>query len=87
VNINEMINEMMAECCGEDGKPDLNRIKEFMEKCDKQEFTEHELAMMCQSTRFNVEKSIYGSEGRPGEKQMKQLFGDCNCRSGRPQWT
>ncbi len=38
MKINEIMNEMMAECCGDDGEPDA--------------------------------------------KQMKQLFGDCNCRSG-----
>ncbi len=76
------INEMMAECCGDGGEPDLNKMKIFMEKCEMQDFSEDELATMCEATRFTLEKNCCGPEGRPDAKQMKQLFGDCNCRSG-----
>ncbi len=80
--IDVMMNEMMAECCGDTGKPDFNKMKTFMEKCAKQDFSEEELAMMCEATRFSFEKHCCGPERRPDTKQMKQLFGDCNCRSG-----
>ena len=80
--IGVMMNEMMAECCGDTGKPDFNKMKTFMEKCGKQDFSGEELAMMCEATRFSFEKHCCGPEGRPDTKQMKQLFGDCNCRSG-----
>ncbi len=29
-----MMNEMMAECCGDDGKPDAEQMKSFMKNCD-----------------------------------------------------
>ena len=53
-----MMNEMMAECCGDTGKPDFNKMKTFMEKCGKQDFSEEELAMMCEATRFTLEKTV-----------------------------
>jgi hypothetical protein len=80
--MNEMMNEMMAECCDDNGKPDFNKMNTFMEKCGKQDFSEEELATMCEATRFSFEKHCCGPAGRPDTKQMKQLFGDCNCRSG-----
>ncbi len=80
--MNEMMNEMMAECCDDNGKPDFSKMNTFMEKCEKQDFSEDELATMCEATRFSFEKHCCGPEGRPDTKQMKQLFGNCNCRSG-----
>ncbi len=80
--MNEMMNEMMAECCGDNGKPDFNKMKAFIEKCGKQDFSEEEHATMCQTTRFYLENHFCGPEGRPDAKQMKQLFGNCGCSCG-----
>ena len=78
-----MINEMMAECCGGDGNPDLNKMKVFMEKCGKQDFSKKELATMCQATRFSLEKHFCGPESKPDAKQLKQFMKvfmeDCEC--------
>ena len=78
-----MINEMMAECCGGDGKPDLNKMKMFMAKCGEQDFSEKQLAMMCQATRFSLEKHFCGPESKPDAKQLKQFMKvfmeDCEC--------
>ena len=77
-----MMQEMMNQCCTDDSKPDLNKMKAFMEKCGKQDFSEEELAMMCQTPRFFLENHSCGPEGRPDAKQMKQLFGNCGCCCG-----
>ena len=77
--VQEMMQEMMNQCCGNDSKPDLNKMKAFMEKSGKQDFSEEELATMCQTTRFFFQNNFCGLEGRPDDKQMKQLFGNCGC--------
>ena len=64
------MNEMMAECCDGDGQPHLNKMKAFMEKCGKRDFSEEEFVMM---------KQFGGPEGRPDAKQMKQFMEDCGC--------
>ncbi len=73
------MNKIVAECCGDDGKPDLNKMKVFMEKCGKQDFSEEELAMMCKTTRFFLENHFCGPEGRPDAKKMKQFMENRGC--------
>ena len=34
------MNEMMEQCCGGDGKPDFDMMKQFMEHCGKEEFSD-----------------------------------------------
>jgi hypothetical protein len=80
--VQEMMQEMMNHCCADDCKPDLNKMKAFMEKWGKQDFSEEEHAMMCQTTRFYLENHFCDPEGRPDAKQMKQLFGNCGCSCG-----
>ena len=65
-----MMNEMMEQCCGDDGNPDFDMMKQFMERCGKEEFSDEQIAMM---------KQFCGPEGKPDAKQMKQLFEDCEC--------
>ena len=64
------MNEMMAECCGSNGKSDFDLMKRFMERCGKEKFSEEQIAMM---------KQFCAQESRPDAKQMKQLFEDCEC--------
>jgi hypothetical protein len=64
------MNEMMAECCGCNGKPDFDLMKQFMERCGKEEFSEEQIAMM---------KQFCGPEGKPDAKQMKQFMENCGC--------
>ena len=40
------MNEMMEECCNEGGMPDFDKLKAFMEKCGKTQFTENDIKMM-----------------------------------------
>ena len=79
----EMINEMMAECCGDKGKPDFSKMKAFIEKCGKRDFSEGELATMCEATRFSVEKRCCGPEGELDAEHLKQFMEvhmeDCDC--------
>ncbi len=42
------MNEMMEQCCGSNGKPDFGMMKQFMERCGKEEFSEEHIAMMKQ---------------------------------------
>ncbi len=64
------MNEMMEQCCGSNGKPDFDMMKQFMERCGKEEFSEEQIAMM---------KQFCGPEGKPDAKQMKQFMENCGC--------
>ena len=74
-----MMQEMMNQCCEDNNKPDLNKMKAFLEKSGKQDFSEEELAFMCQTIRFFFENNFCGPGGRSDDKQMKQLLGNCGC--------
>ena len=65
------MNEMMEKCCGGDGKPDFDMMKQFMERCGKEEFSEEQFAMM---------KEFCGQEGKPDVAKMKQMMELCGCR-------
>jgi hypothetical protein len=65
-----MMQDMMQQCCTEDGKPDFERMMKFMQSCDKQGFSEGEIAMM---------KQFCGEAGRPDPGRMKQLMEKCGC--------
>jgi hypothetical protein len=60
-----MINEMMAECCG---RPDINRMKAFMEKCGKRDFGKEQ---------FTVMAPFCDPDGKPDARQMKQFMENC----------
>lgn len=66
-----MMNEMMKECCGEGGMPDFEKMKAFMEKCGKAQFTDDDIKMMQQ---------FCGQTGKPDAEKMKQLMEKCGCR-------
>ena len=65
-----MMHDMMKQCCSADGMSDFEKMKQFMEKCGKQDFSEEEFAMM---------KQLCGPEGKPDAKQMKQFMENCRC--------
>lgn len=64
------MNEMMKQCCGEDGKPDLEKMKGFMEACGKAQFSDDEMTMM---------KEFCGQEGPPDFAGMKKFMERCGC--------
>lgn len=66
-----MISEMMKKCCGDDGKPDFERMKQYMEKCGKDSFGESEIAMM---------KQFCCQEGRSNSEKMKEMMEKCGCQ-------
>ena len=66
-----MMEEMMKECCGLEGKPDFEMMKKFMEKCGKTQFGEEEIRMM---------KECCAQEGMPDVEKMKALMEKCGCR-------
>ncbi len=66
-----MMEEMMKQCCGPDGKPDFEKMKKFMEKCGKTQFGEEESRMM---------KECCAQEGMPDIEKMKELMEKCGCR-------
>ena len=65
-----MMDEMMKQCCGEEGKPNFEKMKQVMESCGKQGFSDQELAMM---------KKFCGPEARPDFEKMKQFMEGCGC--------
>jgi len=70
-----MMQEMMQECCGDDGKPDFEKMKafmmkSFMEKCGKTQFTEDDFKMM---------RQLCDQPGKPDFAQMKKFMENCGC--------
>jgi len=65
-----MMEEMMKQCCGPEGKPDFEKMKQFMESCGKKQFGEEEIRMI---------KECCGKEGMPDVEKMKELMGKCGC--------
>jgi hypothetical protein len=61
---------MMKQCCNTKGKPDFERMKQFMENCGKQGFSDDEMSMM---------KQFCSQEERPNTEKMKQLMEKCGC--------
>ena len=62
-----MMEEMMKKCCGEEGIPDFEKMKQFMESCGKAEFSEEEVATMkkfCTEAMANCEKMKQFMESR-----------------------
>ena len=65
------MNEMMQQCCGSNGKPDVDMMKKFMERCGKEEFSEEQIGMM---------KGFCGQEGKPDKAKMMEFMETCGCR-------
>jgi hypothetical protein len=66
-----MTDEMMRQCCGAEGKPDFDKMKQFMARCGKQEFGDAEIAMM---------KKFCGQNRMPDMAKMKDLMAACGCK-------
>ena len=65
------MNEMMEQCCGGDGKPNIGMMKQFMERCGKSEFTDDDMQKM---------KQFCSQEGMPEMGKMKQMMESCGCQ-------
>ncbi len=65
-----MMPDMMKQCCGEDGKPDFEKMKQFMKNCGKEQFSDNEMQMM---------KQFCGSGGMPDPEKIKVLMEKCSC--------
>jgi hypothetical protein len=65
-----MVTDMMKQCCGEDGMPNFEKMKHFMEDCGKERFSDDETQMM---------KHFCGSGGMPDPEKMKELMEKCGC--------
>jgi len=66
--------EMMKHCCGESGKPDPAKMKQFMESFGKKEFSEAQMEMI---------HEFCCGEGMPNPQEVKALMEKCGC--GQPQ--
>ena len=66
--------EMMKHCCGEGGKPDPEKMKQFMEGFGKKEFSEAQMEII---------KEFCCGEGKPNPQAMKAVMEKCGC--GQPQ--
>jgi len=62
--------EMMKHCCGEGGKPDPEKMKQFMESFGKKEFSEAQMEMI---------HEFCCGEGKPDPQAMKALMEKCGC--------
>ena len=65
-----MMSEMMKQCCGAEGKPDFDKMKQFMGHCGKQGFSEDDVSMM---------EKFCSQEGMPDMSKMKEMMEKCGC--------
>ena len=65
------MNEMMEQCCGGDGKPNLEMMKRFMGRCGKSEFTDDDTKTM---------KQFCCGDGIPDMSKMKEMMESCGCQ-------
>lgn len=65
-----MLMEMMTQCCSKEGIPDFEKMKGFMEKCEKMELSQAEVDKM---------KQFCDKEGMLDFEKMKQLMQGCGC--------
>jgi hypothetical protein len=65
-----MKEEMMKQCCGAEGDPDFDKLKQFMEGCGKHEFSDEDISMM---------KGFCHQEGMPDMSKMMGLMEKCGC--------
>lgn len=63
--------EMMKQCCGEGGMPDVEKMKQFMESGGKKDFSESEMKMI---------EQCCGKEGMPDMREMQALMEKCGCK-------
>lgn len=68
--------EMMEQCCGGDGKPNFDMMKQFMERCGKSEFTSDDMQKM---------KQFCCQEGMPDMTKMMQMMESCGCQAAESQ--
>ncbi len=64
------MNEMMEQCCGADGKPNFDMMKQFMSHCGKSDFTEDDIGMMKQ----------FCGEGMTDMSKMMEMMKSCDCQ-------
>lgn len=67
-----MMGEMMQQCCDEHGKPDFDKMKQYMESCGAMDFSDEQMAMM---------KEICSGEGMADMGKIQELMNMCGCRS------
>jgi hypothetical protein len=62
---------MMQQCCGENGMPDFEKMKQFMKQCGKKEFDAEQIDMM---------KQFCGEKEMPDLEKMKAMMEKCGCQ-------
>jgi hypothetical protein len=65
-----MMTEMMKQCCNTEGRPDVEKMKQFMERCGKQGFSEEDKSMM---------EQFCSQEGMTDAEEMQKLMEKCGC--------
>lgn len=65
------MSEITEQCCDGDGKPDFKMMKQFMERCGKEKFSEEHIVMM---------KEFCCQEGKPDIAKMMQMMEQCGCQ-------
>lgn len=70
------MNDMMKHCCNEQGKPDFNKMKQFMKDSGMQEFTDDHITMM---------RQFCSGEGMPDMAEMRAMMEKCGCQPSWPQ--
>ena len=64
------MNEMMQQCCGSDGMPNFEMMKQFMEKCGKEDFSEQDMEKM---------KQFCCGDTMPDMSEMMKMMESCGC--------
>ena len=62
--------EMMRQCCGEGGRPDPEKMKQFMESLGKMQFSEAQMEMI---------HEFCCREDKPDPQKVKTIMEKCGC--------
>ncbi|MFQ5509948.1 MAG: hypothetical protein ACE5FN_11530 [Leptospirillia bacterium] len=68
---------MIKQCCGSDGRPDMDKMKAFMRDCGMKEFGDEHLAMM---------QEFCSGKDSPSFEVMMAFMEHCGCHEpgGKP---
>lgn len=65
------MHELMKQCCGKDGQPDFEKMKQFVKSCGMEDLGDEHIAMM---------KEFCGQPGMPDMTRMRELMEKCGCK-------
>ena len=71
-----MMSEMMKQCCGDDGMPNFEKMKQFMEQCGKKGFKRR---------AHSYDEGVCAGKDMLDFEKMKAMMEKCGCHIPEPE--